>query len=99
MRALIDGGKASLTLVKRLDGGTLVAFRGAMRPVLADDAVREIVLDFGVTEYVDSMAIGALLLLHEQAVGQGKQLILSNLQPRVRSLFLLVNLHRMIDIR
>lgn len=99
MKAAFDAGTATLRLPGRLDGQTLTEFKTETRVMLGDEGVQRIVLDFRAVDYVDSMALGALLLLRERSVARNKALSLVDVQPKVRSLLSLANVHKLFDIR
>ena len=60
--------------------------------------VRPVVLDLSRVEFADSSGIGCILRLQRAAVDRGVSLSLAGLQPRIRSLFELVQLHRVLDV-
>jgi anti-anti-sigma factor len=99
MRVLNESGKSTVILPEKFDGTTLANFKRATHDVLAGRGLREVVLDFEAVDYVDSMALGALLLLRERAGAAGKTVVLTGMRAKVRSLFSLANLHRIFDIR
>lgn len=99
MRVFSESGKSKVVLPEKFDGTALAAFKLTTNSVLTDAGVRDIVLDFNAVEYVDSMALGALLLLRERAAAAAKNLVLQGMRAKVRSLFSLANLHKVFDIR
>jgi anti-sigma B factor antagonist len=56
------------------------------------------ILDLSGVEFADSSGIGCILRLQRLAVERGGTLSLAGLQPGIRSLFELVQLHRVLDI-
>ncbi len=63
------------------------------------DGMREIHLDLGKTEFVDSAGLGALVALHKSAIEVDGSLHLGALQPTVYAVFELTRLHRVLSIR
>lgn len=57
-----------------------------------------LILDLSRLEFTDSSGIGCLLSLQRTLVEEGSHLSIAGLQPRVRALFELVQLHRVIDV-
>jgi len=84
----------------RLDGNfTYEAHRGfkeATQPALDDAAVRQIEIDFGAVGYLDSAALGMLLLLNERAAG--RQVRLVNVKGTVRSVLEIANFGKIFEI-
>lgn len=61
------GDTAVLSLAGRFDFSAHRDFRAAYGEALANAAVKEIVIDFAKVEYMDSAALGMLLLLRQGA--------------------------------
>jgi anti-anti-sigma factor len=99
MNVSIRDGMASVRLPGQLDGTSAAAFKNQIRSLLGDRSIQGIDLDFSAVEYMDSMALGALLLSRERILATGKTLTLSALQPRVKGLFALANIQKLFDIR
>jgi anti-anti-sigma factor len=99
MNVLIRDGMASVQLPGQLDGTSTAAFKSRIRSLLGDRSIHGIDLDFAAVEYMDSMALGALLLSRERILAAGKTLTLSALRPRVKGLFALANIQKLFDIR
>lgn len=66
-----SGDRATLKLSGRFDFHSHRDFRAAYEKILETGAVREIIIDFGEVDYLDSSALGMLLLLREKADGAG----------------------------
>jgi anti-anti-sigma factor len=80
----IINGRAVVVLRGRFDFNAHHAFRNSCNSPLASGAVRELELDFGGVEYLDSSALGMLLLLKEHADEVRKPVVLSNCRGIVR---------------
>lgn len=60
-----------LTLEGRFDMDVQMRFRNAYRKLLAETPGSELVVDMGAVEYMDSSALGGLLLLREETGKRG----------------------------
>jgi anti-sigma B factor antagonist len=59
---------------------------------------REVVLDFGGVQRIDSAGLGELGLAHMSATGQGKTMKLAGARPHVHELLELTNLSSVFDM-
>ena len=57
------------------------------------------VVDLGRTEYIDSSALGMLLILRDRARKSGSTVCVCNCSEAVRRALEMSNLHKIIDIR
>lgn len=80
------GNTVELKLQPRFGFDQFGEFREAYGAHLDDPGVREIVLDLSAVEYMDSSALGMLLLLKEKARVVGKTVALRGAQGFVREL-------------
>ncbi len=78
------GERVCLHLSGSFDCHSNVGFRNAWRPWLKEKEVGCLTLDFSEVPYMDSSALGMLLLLRQQANGAGKQVVLSHCGPDLR---------------
>ena len=81
---IIDG-RAVIALAGRFDFNAHRAFRDTCNTPLASAAVRVLELDLGGVEYLDSAALGMLLLLKEHADEVKKPVVLSNCRGLVKA--------------
>lgn len=72
-------------------------FRDAISTHLAGHA-NEIAIDFSAVEYMDSAALGMLLLARERAAEQGKTVTLTNCRGPVKAVLDIANFQRLFDI-
>jgi len=93
-----ENGRARLRLEGRFDFSVHREFRDAYTPLLEDNSVREIVVDLARVEYVDSSALGMLLLLRERAKAVGKEVTLRGASGTVRQVLEVANFGRMFSI-
>ncbi len=83
-KVVISGTTASLVLDGLFDFSTHRDFRQACDEILACELVQDVLVDFRNVEYLDSSALGMLLLLKEKAGSGGRTLALVNCQEPVR---------------
>lgn len=74
-------------------------FRKACDEVLDKKNVSEISVDLGTVRYMDSAALGMLLVLRERAVSQGASVLLDNCAGMVRQVLEIANFQKLFDIR
>lgn len=81
---------------KSLDASNAGAFKEALKPVLATQ--KQIVLDLGEVEFVDSSGLGAMLSALRQANTLGGDVKLAKLQRPARVVVELTRMHRVFEI-
>ncbi len=64
----------------------------------SEEGVRRYVIDLSQTEYMDSSALGMLLLLREFAGDQGADVVLRNCSREVRKILEIANFQRLFHI-
>lgn len=95
----IEGQTGRLLLSGQFDFSAHRDFRQACDDVLANAAVREVLVDFHRVDYLDSSALGMLLLLKEKASGAGKSLALVNCRDTVRQVLEIACFGKIFTIR
>jgi len=95
----VSGDRATLKLGGRFDFHSHRDFRSAYEKILETGAVREIVIDFGEVDYLDSSALGMLLLLREKAESTGKNIVLAELRGTVKQVLDIANFGKLFSIR
>ncbi len=95
----LDNGHARISLAGRFDFHAHRDFRQCSDEILADPAVKELDIDFARVDYLDSSALGMLLLLREKAEGQGKRVVLSGLQGTVKQVLDIANFGKLFTLR
>jgi anti-anti-sigma factor len=95
----IEDATAHLGLEGRFDFHSHRDFRTAYEAVLAKTEIREIVIDFNRVEYLDSSALGMLLLLREKAEASNKKIALANLSGSVKQVMEIANFGKLFTIR
>jgi len=94
----ISNGKAVVSLEGRFDFGSHREFRGSCNSSLAATDVRELELDLGGVEYLDSSALGMLLLLKEHADEVSKRVVLRNCRGTVKQVLDIANFDKIFNI-
>lgn len=74
-------------------------FKDAYLPLLNNDALREIEIEMGKLEYLDSSALGMLMLLYERSKDAGKSVSLANVSGYVAEVLETANFHIIFDIK
>ena len=92
-------GRAVLTLEGRFDFNSHRDFRDACDELLIRPGLKGIDVDFTRVDYLDSSALGMLLLLREKADTQGKQVALAGLQGTVKEVLDIANFDKLFTIR
>ena len=93
------GAEATICMVGRFDFGVHRAFKDAYDPLLSQADLNCIDLDLSGVEYMDSSALGMLLLLHERAEAIGKEVVLSQPNPTVSQILDIANFGKLFTIR
>lgn len=92
-------GKTRIRLNGRFDFSAHRTFRESYAPALDANEVREIEIDLAQVDYVDSSALGMLLMLREKAHATNKSLYLSNCQGTVRQVLDMANFGKLFTMR
>lgn len=95
----MEGSRARLVLNGRFDFNSHATFNETTGSVLSEAGVREVELDFEQVKYIDSSAMGMLLLLKERAKSASKSITLLNCRGAVAQVFELSNFSRLFTIR
>lgn len=94
----IGEAKASLTIHGRFDFSIHRDFRTNYEQILSASGVRELDVDLKGVDYVDSSALGMLLLLREKAMAKNVQMQLIGTQASVRQVLEVANFGRLFSI-
>ena len=93
----INNKKATL----KLEGNFTYTQRRAFQEVLktvCTDPVEEVVIDLSQVAFLDSAALGLLMISHRQLEAERRKLSLAYPQPTVRQIIELANLHKTIPM-
>ena len=74
-------------------------FREAVKAAIANDKAQEIQIDLAAADYLDSSALGMLLLSLENAKAAGKALALVRPAGAVKQVLEIANFQRLFEIR
>ncbi len=94
-----DSGQARITLAGRFDFNAHRQFRRVCDEALEDPQVKELELDLRQVEYLDSSALGMLLLLKDKAQGRGKSVVLSGVQGTVKQVLDIAHFGKLFTMR
>ena len=92
------GDRATVRLVGRFDIKSNLTFRNAIKPLLSDAGVKSMAVDFDQVPFMDSSALGMLLLLREQAVSANKNVVLSRCGPDLQRVLSMAQFHKIFRI-
>jgi HptB-dependent secretion and biofilm anti anti-sigma factor len=95
---LNEAGKAVIKLAGRFDFNTHRDFRGAYEPLVSDPAVRAVVVDFFEVDYLDSSALGMLLMLRDKLGGVNKEVALAGVRGNVKQVLDIANFGKLFQI-
>jgi HptB-dependent secretion and biofilm anti anti-sigma factor len=93
-----ENGAAILRLSGRFDFSLFRSFRALYEPLLDDADINVIELDFAAVEYLDSAALGMLLMLRDKGAKLGKKVVLSHCSSTVQQLLEVANFHQLFEI-
>ncbi len=93
----INNKKATLKLEGNFTYTQRKAFQEALK-VVCSDPIEEIVIDLSQVAFLDSAALGLLMISHRQLDGEKRKLSLAYPQPTVRQILELANLHKTIPM-
>ena len=91
-----DGKTLNIHIAGRFDFSSHQAFRDAYEN--ADKDVIQYVIDMGETTYLDSSALGMLLLLRDYAGGENADVRIANCNGDVRRILTISNFEQLFDI-
>lgn len=93
-----DKAKAVISLEGRFDFNRHREFRGVCDQALGESGVREVEVDFSKVEYIDSSALGMLLMLRDNARLANKTVRLANCRGSVRQILDIANFAKLFPI-
>jgi HptB-dependent secretion and biofilm anti anti-sigma factor len=93
-----EAGKAVIKLNGRFDFNTHRDFRAAYEPLLADAALGGVTVDFLGVDYLDSSALGMLLMLRDKMGGANKEVSLSGVHGNVKQVLNIANFGKLFQI-
>lgn len=99
IRQTRNGSIATLALEGRFDFNSHRDFRNAYEDLLTNIEIRDIEINFEKVDYLDSSALGMLLLLREKVEASGKKIALCGLHGTVKQVLEIANFQRLFTIR
>ena len=93
-----DSGTVEVRLSGRFDFNAHRDFRAAYEPLMTDGDVRALTIDMGGVDYLDSSALGMLLMLRDKAAAANKALTLSNVRGPVKQVLEIANFGKLFQI-
>lgn len=94
-----SSGKARISLNGRFDFSAHREFKNCYEPTLKAADVTELEIDMGSVEYLDSSALGMLLMLKEKAGSSNKRVSLTNCKGSVRQVLDIANFAKLFPIK
>ncbi len=91
-----DGSSLNIKVNGRFDFNDHQDFRAAYECVQKDASFT---LDMADTEYMDSSALGMLLMLREHAGGEGANIRITNCRDELKNVLTIANFQKLFDIR
>lgn len=94
--AKVDSGVLSLKISGRFDFAVHNEFRDASK--LIADGVKLIEIDLGSTEYLDSSALGMLLVLRDKMSGDKSAIRIKNARAEVKKILEIANFDKLFTL-
>jgi anti-anti-sigma factor len=91
-----EGNKHTIIIQGRFDFNTQHDFRVAYEMIEPNN---EFTVDFAGTDYIDSSALGMLLLLRDFAGGDSANIEFVNCRPEVKNIFEISNFQKLFTIK
>jgi anti-anti-sigma factor len=95
----LASGTAVIQLQGRFDFNTHREFRDITESAISGDGVQEIQVDLGLVDYLDSSALGMLLMLRDRARNANKTVALTNCKGSVRQVLDIANFGKLFAIK
>lgn len=92
-----QGDEATIRMGERFDFSVHKAFRDAYESSVSDAQVSHYVIDLARTLYVDSSALGMLLVFRDR-VAAGEEIAVTNCNREVRNIFQIANFQKLFKI-
>lgn len=94
----VTDSTATIKLQGRFDFNTHREFREGADSVVSNAQVKNITVDFAGTDYLDSSALGMLLMLRDKATAAAKKVALANCRGPVRQVLDIANFAKLFEI-
>lgn len=93
-----EPGKITLSLSGRFNFESHQAFKAAYTPILNESSFDTLIIDFAGVNYMDSSALGMLLMIRERLATTAKTIVLANSQGPVKEVLQVANFGRIFKI-
>ncbi len=93
------GNLVTLRPQGRFDFNSFRDFRTRYEEALAQEGVKCVLVDLQQVQYIDSAALGILLLLRDKAASLGIKVELANLHGTVKDVMEIANFHKVFTVR
>ena len=93
-----EGAKAVIQLTGRFDFNAHREFRSAYDPLVVDPAITSVLVDFAGVDYLDSSALGMLLMLRDKLGGVSKEVALCGVKGNVKQVLDIANFGKLFKI-
>lgn len=93
------GSVATINMNGRFDFSAHRSFKDAYDPLLQQQGITSVEINLANVAYMDSSALGMLLLLHERAQGVGKEVVLCRASSNVMQILDIANFGKLFTIR
>ena len=94
----VSNEDAVVKLSGRFDFNAHRDFRAAYEPLMDNTAVRAVTIDLGSVDYLDSSALGMLLMVRDKAGTANKKLTLANARAGVKQVLDIANFGKLFQI-
>lgn len=94
----VENGAATLSLRGRFDFSQYSTFKEEQTRIMDKESVKEIILDFSGLDYLDSAALGILLVLLDRAKERGQSVTIRRATGVVREILDVAHFERMFII-
>ena len=95
---VVSGNTATIDMTGRFDFNVQRDFKDTYDPQLKNAAVTNIHINLSGVDYLDSSALGMLLMLRERAAASGKSLKLCKPNPSVAQILEIANFSKLFTI-
>lgn len=95
---IISGDKATLKLTGRFDFNTHRDFRTAYEPLMEKAGLAYVVIDLSSVDYLDSSALGMLLMVRDKGIAAKRSVSLSGVRGSVKQVLDIANFGKLFAI-
>ena len=88
----------SIHIPERFDFGHHKEFTEEVNTVIADDSIKTLVLDFNRTSYLDSSALGMLVLANKKAKEKSMQTVIRGARDNAKEILEIANFDKLFRI-